>query len=127
MPVWKSIGVATTLLFFVALGYLPSGSADEGKNVKQMITEAKTLADHKAIAAVYREEGARLQKEATQHAELEQWWANLVGGQWLGSARYEQAEHCRRYAELLEKTAHEAQSLAKSHESMAQSMAGSEK
>lgn len=66
MCVWKSIGIATALSLLIAVfGYLPSSSAEEGKNVKQMITEAKTPADHKAIAAVYREEGARLQKEAS--------------------------------------------------------------
>ncbi len=127
MKIWKSSGVVTVLLFIAALGYLSPGSAGEEKNIKQMISDAKTPADHKAIAALYREEGTRLQKEATQHAELRQWWANLAGGESFGSTRYEQAEHCRRFADLLEKAAQEAQALANGHERMAQSMAGSEK
>ena len=92
-----------------------------------MITEAKTPADHQAIAALYREKSAKFQKEAAQHAELAKWWASLAGGQSLGVYRYDQAEHCRRFTNLLEDAALEAQSLAKVHESIAQSAAGSEK
>lgn len=128
MHVWKSIGIVTALLLVIAvLGSLPFGFAGEEKNVKQMITEAKTPAEHQAVVSVYREEGTRLQKEAARHAELAQWWTNLAGGESFGSARYEQAEHCRRFADLLEKAAQEAQALANGHESMAQSMAGSKK
>jgi hypothetical protein len=43
------------------------------------------------------------------------------------SAGYEQAEHGRRFADLLEKAAKEAQALANGHESMAQAVAGSGK
>lgn len=127
MQVWKSSGLVTALLVFIAvLGRLPSGSAGEEKNVKQMITEAKTPAEHQAVTSLYREEGTKLQKEAARHAALAQWWTNLAGGESFGSARYEQAEHCRRFADLLEKAAQEAQALANGHERMAQALAGSE-
>jgi hypothetical protein len=50
MKTWKIIGAAVVTLTIIALGYLPFGSAEEGKNVEQMITEAKTPADHRAAA-----------------------------------------------------------------------------
>lgn len=127
MQMWKTISAVAVVLTIAAIGFLSSGSAEQGENLKQMVAEAKTPADHQAVAAFYQEESARLQKDATRHAELAQWWANLAGGEALGSGRYQQAEHCRRFADLLEKAAHEAQALAKGHESMAQSVAGSEK
>jgi hypothetical protein len=127
MKTWKSRGVFVGLLFIAAFGYLSSGSAGEEKTIQQMITAANTPADHQAVASSYREEGTRLQKEAARHAELGQWWANLAGGESFGSARYEQAEHCRRFADLMEKAAKEAQALAKGHDSIAQSVAGSRK
>jgi len=110
---WKSIGFVSVLLAFIAaLGLLPSGFASEEKDVKRMIMEAKTSEDHQTVARAYREEGTRLQQEATRHVELAQWWTNLAGGEAFGSGRYEQAEHCRRFADVLEKAAAEAQALA---------------
>ncbi len=52
MKTWKIISAAA-MLVIVALGYLPFGSAEEGKSIEQMLTEAKTAADHEAIAAYY--------------------------------------------------------------------------
>ena len=125
---WNKIGIGTALFLLVAgFSFLSSDSAGEEKNLKQMITEAKTPADHQAVVGMYRAEGTRLQKEANHHTELAQWWTKLAGGEAFGSARYQQAEHCRRYADLLEQAAKEAHALANGHERMAQSTAAGEK
>lgn len=53
MKTWKSISAVAVVLVIVALGYLPFSSAAEGQNMEQMITAAKTPADHAALAAFY--------------------------------------------------------------------------
>lgn len=122
MKTWRSASVVAIVLTIGVLGYLPLGSAEEGKNIAQMITAAKTPADHEAIAAFYQEESANLKKEAEQHAGVAKKVASEAGGQlpWA-SHHYEWAEHCRKLADSLGQAAQEAQSLAKIHESIAQS------
>jgi hypothetical protein len=66
-----------------------------------MIAAAKTPADYKAVVAFYQEESTRLQKEADQHAGLAKQLTSEAGGQRPSvSHHYEQAEHCRKFADL---------------------------
>ena len=123
MTVRKQVGIAVVVF---ALGvqsrYAPALAAED-KNVVQMITEAKTSANHQAIAAFYREESTRLQREAKQHADLAKQLVSEAGGQNpAASHHYDLAEHCRKFADAVEKAAQEAQSLAKVHEGIAQSL-----
>jgi len=79
--------IVVVLMTIGAFGYPPNGSAEEDKNIEQMITAAKTPADHKAIADFYRNEGVAFRKEADQHAQLAQKLAAEAGGQapwWTG-------------------------------------------
>jgi len=117
------ISVAIAMLMMSTLGNVPLGIATaEDKNIEQLITTAKTPADHKAIAEFYRTEGSRLQDEAEEHAGLAKKVVSEAGGQmpWA-SHHYEWAEHCRKLADSLGQAAQEAQSLAKIHETIAQS------
>jgi len=125
MEMWKSRGIVIGMLVVLAYGAPTPGGAEDRKNLQRLIAEAKTSADHTAAAAFYREESVELQKEADQHAELAKKLASEAGGQapWA-SHHYERAEHCRKFADLLSSAAQEAQSLAKIHESLAQSSAG---
>ena len=129
MKMWTAISTAIAVLTMGALGYVPLDIATaEDKNIEQMITAAKTPADHQAIADFYRAEGSRLQREAEQHAGVAKRVASEAGGQmpWA-SHHYEWAEHCRKLADSLGQAAQEAQALAKIHESLAQSSAGDKK
>lgn len=122
MTLWKQVGIVVVVF---TLGVHSSSSpalAAEDKNIEQMITAAKTPADHKAIADFYRAEGSRLQREAEQHAGVAKKAMSEAGGQmpWA-SHHYEWAEHCRKLADSLGQAAREAQSLAKIHENIAQS------
>jgi tRNA-dihydrouridine synthase len=123
MKTWKNLSIVATVLAIAALGSPSLGSAEEEKSVTQLIAEAKTPADHREIAALYLEKSAKFQRESGQHSELAKWWASLVGGQSPGNYRYVQADHCRRFANLLEEAALEAQALAKEHENIAHSVA----
>ena len=119
---WRYASILVIVLTVSVLGYPPFSSAAEDKNIEQMITTAKTPADHIAIADFYRTEGSRLQREAEQHAGLTKKAVSEAGGQmpWA-SHHYEWAEHCRKLADSLGQAAQEAQALAKIHESIAQS------
>lgn len=122
MKMWKAIAIGAVLGVIGALGYAPRGSAQEGKNIEQLITEAKTPADHAAAAAFYRKESSELQKEADQHSTLAKKLVSEAGGQNpSASHHYEQAEHCRKFADSLSTAAQEAQALAKIHERLEQS------
>jgi hypothetical protein len=123
MKIWTVISAAIAALTMGALGYAPLGIATaEDKNIEQMITTAKTPADHKAVANFYQTERARWQREAEQHAALAKTLVSEAGGQNPSAAHhYDQAEHCRKLADSLGQAAREAQSLAKIHESIAQS------
>lgn len=78
---------------------------------------AQTAEEHAAVAAAYRDRAEQLRKEATEHLELAAWWSSLAGGKapYTGSGRYEEAQHCRRFAEYLFEAAKEADMLAEAH------------
>jgi hypothetical protein len=121
-----AVSTALAVLMIGTLGYIsPSLANAEDKNIEQMLTTAKTPADHKAIADFYQGEGAKFQRESEQHAGVAKKVAGEAGGQlpWA-SHHYEWAEHCRKLADSLGQAAREAQSLAKIHEGIAQSSAG---
>ncbi len=125
MTVWKQVGIVGVVFTLGMYSHYSTALAAEDKNLEQMITAAKTPADHKAVANFYQAEGARFQREAEQHAGLAKKVASEAGGQmpWA-SHHYEWAEHCRKLADSLGQAAQEAQSLAKIHESIAQSAEG---
>jgi hypothetical protein len=123
MRMWIARSALSIVLTMGTLGYvIPGVVRAEDKNIEQMLTTAKTPADHNAIARFYRAEGARFQREAEQHAGVAMKVAREAGGQ-LPWARhhYEWAEHCRKWAASLGQAVHEAQSLTKIHERVAQS------
>lgn len=125
MKTRKIIGIIGMSLAFSMFVSLSSSRAEDGKSIGQVSTEAKTPADHRAVAVLYRKESGDLQREARQHAELAKKLVSEAGGQSpSASHHYDQADHCRRFADLLEKAAQEAQSLANFHEGLAQSSEG---
>jgi hypothetical protein len=87
---------------------------------------AQTAEGHAAVAAAYRERAERLRKEAAEHMELATWWSSLAGGKApaTGTGRYEEAQHCRRFAENLLAAAKEADMLAEVHGTQARAEGG---
>ena len=117
MKMWKNLGVVAAVLAVVALGYLPFGSAEEGKNIEQMITEAKTPADHEAIAAYYEKEAQEAQQKYEEHLKLKATYAKIPH---LASKTGLPA-HCDSIAEKYEGIAKDYEALAKLHREMAKS------
>lgn len=87
---------------------------------------ASTAKEHHAVAVAYRERAARLRAEAAEHARLADWWSNLAVRAWASpTARYEDADHCRRLSIDLSDAAAQAEALAEAHERIARQLAGS--
>ena len=117
MKTWKIISAAVAMLAIVALGYLPFGSAEEGKSVEQMISEAKTPADHEAIAAYYEKEAREAQQKYEEHLKLKAAYAKIPH---LASKTGLPA-HCDSIAKKYENIAKDYEALAKLHKGMAKS------
>ena len=90
------------------------------KELKELIANAATPADHQKIAAYYRGEAQRLRQTAKEHQE----WGDIYA---KGSAGSESkhpgmsngAPHCHKWADLEEEEAKEADALAAAHDDMA--------
>ncbi len=114
MKTLTMIAFVLTLMIIGAHGYSPAASAEEGKSVEQMITEAKTPADHEAIAAYYDKEAADAHE---RHAKHRQMAANYKKAGAQNKSGF--STHCRLIAARYEKTAKEFEALAKLHRDMA--------
>lgn len=111
------MAVALSALLLVAQGCL----LRESTRLSQQAEGARTPADHRAVAAAYRERARRLRAQAAEHADLAEWWATRPPPQRIPvpASRYEQAEHCRRLSKQLAAAADEADALASGHEELA--------
>ena len=115
MKTWKIIGAAVAMLAIVTLGYLPFSSAEEGKSIEQMITEAKTAADHEAIAAYYEKEAQEVHKEHAEHKTMSDAYASVSAVKMPTGM----VAHCNTIAKKYEEIAKEYEALAKLHKDMA--------
>ncbi len=95
------------------------------KEVKALIANAQTPAEHREIAAYYREQAQRLVASSKEHAEMAETYAKHPAFAALeskqGSSFGQGASHCRRWAQLDEEQAKEAEALAALHDEMAKS------
>jgi hypothetical protein len=115
MKMWKSIGAVVIALAIGVLGYLPFGSAEEGKSIEQMITEAKTPEDHEAIAAFYEKEAQAAHQQHAEHQKMKDAYARVSGVKMPTGM----VAHCDTVAKKYEEIAKEYEALAKSHKEMA--------
>lgn len=78
------------------------------QNVGQMIANAKTSAEHEAIAAFFDNKAAKAEQDAKNHRA----WGNIYGKPTMMS-------HCNRLAQDNQKEADEYKALAAGHREMA--------
>lgn len=114
---------ARSRLALVALAF--AGACSVVRPSTDLAAQAKSArapAEHAAVAAAYRDRAQHLRGEAAEHAALAGWWSGLAGGMaaGTGTGRYEEAQHCRRFSELLSSAAAEADAMATVHEQLAQ-------
>ena len=116
MKIGKSIGVIAIVTIVAAGAVLPISSAQEDKSIEQLITEAKTPADHEAIAAYYDKEAQAAHQKHAEHQKMKEWYKNtpMMSKGGFGT-------HCDSLISLDDKAAKQYEALAKSHREMAKS------
>ncbi len=117
MKTWTAISAALAVLTMGALGYVPLGIATaEDKNIEQMITEAKTPAEHEAIAAYYEKEAQVAHQKHEKHLDMRASYEKTPAYLALKTSL---PWHCETIAKNYQKTATEYEELAKFHREMA--------
>jgi hypothetical protein len=117
MKTGKIIGIMMAASLAVGtLGYPSVSVAEEGKNVEQMIVDAKTPADHEAIAAYYDKEAKDAHAKHAEHQKMEEFYKKNPA---LNKSGF--STHCDLIASNYDKTAKEYETLAKLHRDMAKS------
>lgn len=115
MKTWKTIGTVLAVLAALALTVLPPGSAEEATNVEQMIANAKTAADHEAIAAFYEKEAQAAHAKHLQHQKMSDSYAKIPVLEKKAGA----VAHCNTIAKNYAEMAKEYEALAHMHREMA--------
>jgi|SRR5579859_5145697 hypothetical protein len=123
--------VALLTLTATLLSFIPASFAADSekslskKEVKALIATAKTPAEHRRIASYYREQTVRLTANAKEHVAMAEEYAKnptFAAMETKQQASFGQgASHCRRWADLYNQQAKEAEALAVLHEDMAKS------
>jgi hypothetical protein len=108
MRLLRTIVAAAAVLGFMVVISLPFGSAQPGDDIEQKIREAKTPADHQALAAFYEKEAQTAQQLANKHLMMRQVYAAAHAMQ-----QHDQAgENCAFVAKKYQEMAKEYETLA---------------
>ena len=127
MKLYKNVMVSVALvagLMLLATAALPTIRADAQQavvtddNLNQMITNAKTPADHEAIAAYYQQEATAAKEKADLHRRAAESYRKLNIAHPVGMAN-----HCDGVAAMWDKIAADNSKLAKEHQEMAKAAA----
>ena len=86
--------------------------------VKALIVNAKTPADHVKLQKHFQALAAKYDAEAAEHADLTKLYRSNPGSHYPGN-NAQQADHCDRLSELMLEGAKSARALASDHEKMA--------
>jgi hypothetical protein len=111
----KSIVAIAAVLGSITMTYMAFGAADEWANIEQRIRDAKTPADHQAIAAFYEKEAQAAHKLHNQHVNMEAAYAASR----IMQEKARPTEHCRVIAERYRDIAKEYETLAAMHKNLA--------
>ncbi len=119
------IAALFTLSFTSVYTVAQTQKAPTKKELVTLLKTAKEPPEHLRIAAYYRAEAARLRQSAKEHTDL----ATIYGEKHPfaameakhGDAFGQGASHCKKFAELAEEQAKEADALVALHEDMAKS------
>lgn len=123
-----STGILNTVVVALTLAVaglvaVPAGAKDASltkAELKSLISNAETKADHERIAKYFDAEAARYEAEAKDHAELAPFYKKNPDpalAKHVGSPRA--FEHCDALSKNLQKSAEEARNLAAEHRGMA--------
>ncbi|NOT55452.1 MAG: hypothetical protein HOP18_12675 [Deltaproteobacteria bacterium] len=116
MKIWTYLGAVVLVLALTPWVALPVGSDEEGKNIAQMIAEAKSSANHEAIAAYYEQEARAAHQQHKKHLDMRASYEERPGYLKLKTSL---PWHCEVIAKNYQQTATEYEELAKLHREMA--------
>jgi hypothetical protein len=117
MHTGKTIRGGLIILSLVVLGSLPFGLAATDKvmdHMEHMITEAKTPADHEALAAFYDKEAQETRRKQADHLKMKEFYEKNPA---LNKSGF--SFHCQQIALKFDEMAKEYEALAKMHRDMA--------
>ena len=119
---------AVATLMLTAVVSVPAGAAKakilNQSELKNLIANAKTAADHERIAQYFDSETTKYQVEAKDHNELAASYQSFASTSTIpykaaATANFRNAEHCNGIASQLRNAAEEARQLAADHREMA--------
>ena len=113
-----TIVAAVAVLGFMAVLSLPFGYAQPGDNVEQKIRQAKTPADHQALAAFYTKEAQAANRLATKYLIMRDVYAAARAMQQKDQAGEHWAFIAKKYQEMTK----EDETLAAMHKMMAEQL-----
>ncbi len=113
--------ISLTFLMLLAANYTAAGQRPSlsKKEVKALISSAKTKEDHLKLAEFYKTEVARLQAEATDHDEMAEMYRKNPTPLAVKHPEAIGEGHCKEIARRFRESASKAQELATMHEEMA--------
>jgi hypothetical protein len=117
MKMWKTIAAVVAVLMVVAFGFVslrPVVADEHTAHMEQMITQAKTPADHEALAASYDKEAQEARQKQAEHLKMKEWYEKNPA---LNKSGF--SFHCQQIALKYEEMAKEDEALAKLHRDMA--------
>ena len=107
--------VAAAGLLAVLVG-APTYTAAAEKNIEELVQNAKTPADHEAIAKLYDEEAAMARKKAEEHRKMGARYTHYESGNPKTQlAHFDMPKHCANLTKSYEQAAKEAESMAAAH------------
>ncbi len=111
--------VATAML--TAVVSVPAGAADKPlkkSELKSLVANAETKADHERIAQYFDTEAAKYEAEAKDHGELSQVYKKSGPGSPKYPGSMQTFNHCDSLSTSLQKAADDARALAADHRGM---------
>ena len=114
---------AIALAVSVAVSGAQTGKSTDlltGKQVKELVANAKTPADHMKLSKHFSALAAKYEADAAEHVELSAVYRKSPGAaETKRPGGPDTAVHCDRFAQLARDAAKEARDLAAAHEHMA--------
>jgi hypothetical protein len=117
------IGIAVLAAgLLAALVGVPAMAASD-KEIATLVENAKTAADHEAIAKLYDEEAATARKKADEHRKMGAKYTHFeAGNPKVQLAHFDMPKHCENLAKSYEAAAKEAEDMAAAHRATAKAM-----
>jgi hypothetical protein len=107
--------VAAAGLLAVLVG-APTCTAAAEKNIEELVQNAKTPADHEAIAKLYDEEAATARSKAEEHRKMGAKYTHFESANSkTQGVHFDMPKHCQNLTKSYEQAAKEAEAMAAAH------------